>query len=121
MKTYAISLALALTLAATYAVAQTGSQSQGAVSPGSSLEGGLASAQLKGQLQSAFQGQPTLSSCNLTANVTDTVIEVAGTCPTGKERQTAQVIARSFAANRRVVDRITVTGRGQVPPQLPQR
>jgi osmotically-inducible protein OsmY len=83
--------------------------------------GGISPDQLKAQLQQAFQAEPTLSSCNLTQNVTADSIELAGTCPTGKEKQTARRIAQSLAGNRRVVDRITVTGRGEgrenEPPQ----
>ncbi len=101
---------------------QAGTQSQGAAGATS----GVAGSQLQTQIQNALQQEPTLSSCNLTTNVTDDAIQLSGTCPTGKEKQTAVRMAQSFAANRRVVDRITVTGRGreereqrQVPPQSP--
>jgi len=44
--------------------------------------------------------------------VTDSTIELSGNVQTGKEKQTARRIASSFAGNRRVQDRITVTGKG---------
>jgi osmotically-inducible protein OsmY len=46
-------------------------------------------------------------------NVTDSTIELSGTVPTGKEKQTAKRIAQSYAGNRKVIDRLTVTGRGR--------
>ena len=49
-------------------------------------------------------------------NVTDSAIELSGTVSTGKEKQTAERIAQSYAGNRKVVDRITVTGKGNESP-----
>jgi osmotically-inducible protein OsmY len=37
---------------------------------------------------------------------------LSGSVATGKEKQTAKRIAQSFAGNRRVEDKITVTGQG---------
>jgi hypothetical protein len=68
--------------------------------------------QLQSQIQGAIQNEPTLSGSNVNVNVTDTNIELSGTVPTGKEKQTAKRIAQSYAGNRKVVDRLTVTGRG---------
>lgn len=107
---------------------QAGAQQQGTTSSGAqgttSETGGMAPDQLKAQIQNAFQSEPTLSSCNITTNVSADTIELAGTCPTGKEKQTARRMAQSLAGNRRVVDRITVTGEGrekgnQPPSQTP--
>jgi len=47
--------------------------------------------------------------------VTATTVELSGTAATGKEKQTAVRIAESYANNRKVVDHITVTGRGNAP------
>ncbi len=88
--------------------------------------GGMAPDQLKAQLDQALQKEPTLASCNISSNVNADSIELSGSCPTGKEKETARRMAQSLAGNRRVVDRITVTGRGQgenqdknqVPPQF---
>ncbi len=65
------------------------------------------------QIKNAFKNEPTLASTSVAINVTDTSIELSGTVPTGKEKQTARRIAESYAGNRKVVDRITVTGRGR--------
>jgi osmotically-inducible protein OsmY len=86
---------------------------------------------LQPQIQRALQSEPTLSSSSVTVSVTGDTIELSGTVPTGKEKQTAKRIAQSFAGNRKVVDRITVTGRGvqnaappasnnAAPPQTPR-
>ena len=66
---------------------------------------------LQGQIQNALQNEPTLRSDSLNVNVTDSTIELSGAVQTGKEKQTADRIANSFAGNRRVRDRITV-GKG---------
>jgi hypothetical protein len=59
-----------------------------------------------------LQGEPTLHNDNVTVNVTDSTIELGGNVQTSKEKQTARRIASSFAGNRRVQDRITVSGKG---------
>jgi osmotically-inducible protein OsmY len=67
-------------------------------------------ATLRSQIETEFQKQ-NLS--GVVINVTADTIELTGTVPTGKDKQTAKRIASSFAGNRRVVDRLTVTGRGE--------
>ena len=69
-------------------------------------------ATLQSQRQNALQNEPTLHNDSLSVNVTDNTIELGGAVQTGKEKQTAHRIASSFAGNRRVKDRITVSGRG---------
>jgi osmotically-inducible protein OsmY len=78
--------------------------------PQSSASGDSAS--LQTTIQDKFKSEPLLSSSNVNVNVTDSAIELSGTVATGKEKQTAERIAQSYAGNRKVVDRITVTGRG---------
>jgi osmotically-inducible protein OsmY len=68
---------------------------------------------LVGQIQTALRNEPTLANDNVMVNITDDTVDLSGTVATGKEKQTAKRIAESFAANRRVVDHITVTGRGR--------
>lgn len=68
---------------------------------------------LQTQIQTAIQGDPSLVNSSVQAVVSDTTITLTGTVPTGKEKQTAKRIAQSYAGNRRVEDKITVTGRGQ--------
>ena len=69
-------------------------------------------ATLQNQIQNALQNEPTLRNDNINVNVTDSTIELSGSVQTGKEKQTAQRIASSFAGNRRVRDRVTVSGKG---------
>jgi hypothetical protein len=69
-------------------------------------------ATLQSQIQNALQSEPTLHNDNLSVNVTDSTIELGGSVQTSKEKQTARRIASSFAGNRRVKDRVTVSGRG---------
>ena len=69
-------------------------------------------ATLQSQIQNALQNEPTLRNNSLSVNVTDNTIELGGAVQTGKEKQTAHRIASSFAGNRRVKDRITISGHG---------
>ncbi len=104
--------------------AQTGaagasSQQQGAQpSQSAPAEGGLTTDHLRTDIQNALQRDPTVAPCNLTTNVTAEAVELAGTCPTAQGKQTAVRLAQSFAGNRRVVDRITLSGgsQGSTPP-----
>jgi hypothetical protein len=70
------------------------------------------SATLQTTIQDKLKSEPLLSSSTVNVNVTDSTIELSGTVATGKEKQTAERIAQSYAGNRKVVDRITVTGNG---------
>jgi osmotically-inducible protein OsmY len=70
---------------------------------------------LKSQIEGALQKEPTLSNDKIIVNVTDTTVELTGTAVTGKDKQTAKRIAQSYAGNRRLVDHITVSGRGTSP------
>ncbi len=68
---------------------------------------------LQTQCETALKREPTLASDQINCVVSGDSIELSGSVMTGKERQTALRIAQSFAGNRRVVDRLTVAGRGQ--------
>jgi len=68
-------------------------------------------ATLQSQIQNALQSEPTLHNDSVSVNVTDSTIELGGNVQTSKEKQTARRIASSFAGNRRVKDRITVSGK----------
>src|SRR3954470_8116601 len=73
---------------------------------------GSDSASLQSTIQEKLKSEPMLSSSSVNVNVTDATIELSGTVATGKEKQTSERIAQSYAGNRKVVDRITVTGNG---------
>ena len=64
--------------------------------------------QLQSQIQVALTNEPTLANSNINVNVTEDEIALSGSVSNGKERQTAERIARSFAENRRVTDHLTV-------------
>jgi hypothetical protein len=68
--------------------------------------------QVRSDIQTAFRNEPTLTSSNVSVNVTDDSIELNGTAPSAKDRDEAKRIAQSFAGNRRVVDNIKVGGSG---------
>jgi hypothetical protein len=68
--------------------------------------------QVKNDIQTALRNEPTLSSSNVSVNVTDDSIELNGSAPSAKDRDEAKRIAQSFAGNRRVVDNIKVAGAG---------
>jgi hypothetical protein len=69
-------------------------------------------ATLQNQIQIALQNEPTLRNDNLNVAVTDSTIELSGNVQNSREKQTARRIASSFAGNRRVRDRITLSGKG---------
>ncbi len=76
--------------------------------------GGATSAQnatdLKSQIENSLQKEQLTG---VVVNVTDEKVELTGTVPNGKDKQTAKRIAQSYAGNRKVVDHIKVTGQGQ--------
>ena len=82
---------------------------------GTTAAGVTDSATLKGQLESAFQAEPTLTGSSIQVNVTDTTVELTGSVPTNKEKTTARRIAQSYAGNRKVIDKMTVSGRNATP------
>lgn len=69
------------------------------------------SGSLKGQLDQAYQSEPSLSGSSIQVDVTDSAIQLTGSVPTGKEKTTAKRIAQSYAGNRKVVEKLTVSGR----------
>ena len=70
------------------------------------------SASLQSTIQDKLKSEPMLSSSSVNVTVTDATIELSGSVATGKEKQTAERIAQSYAGNRKLVNRITVSGNG---------
>jgi len=68
--------------------------------------------QVRNDIQTAFRNEPTLTSSNISVNVTDDTIELNGSAPSSKDRDEAKRIAQSFGGNRRVVDNLKVGGAG---------
>jgi osmotically-inducible protein OsmY len=69
--------------------------------------------QLQQQIQTALKNEPTLSNDTINVNISADQVELTGDVATGKEKHTAKRIAQSYAGNRKVVDHITVGGKGQ--------
>jgi osmotically-inducible protein OsmY len=78
----------------------------------SSASSGSDSASLQSTIQDKLKSEPMLSSSSVNVTVTDATIELSGSVATGKEKQTAERIAQSYAGNRKLVNRITVSGNG---------
>src|SRR5262249_4017386 len=70
------------------------------------------SATIQGQIEKTLRDAPTIQGSNVNVRVADDVIELSGSVPTAREKTTAWRIASSYAFNRRVKDRVVVTGRG---------
>jgi Flp pilus assembly secretin CpaC len=66
--------------------------------------------QVKNDIQTAFRNEPTLTSSNISVDVSSDSITLSGTAASQKDRDEAKRIAQSFAGNRRVVDNIKVSG-----------
>lgn len=75
------------------------------------------SASLQQQLDQAFQSEPSLNGSKIDVAVSDSQVHLTGSVPTNKDKVTAERIAKSYAGNRKVVDKVTVTPN---PSQLNQ-
>ena len=76
---------------------------------------------LQSQIQNALTKEPTLSADSLQANVTDQNIELSGNVETAREKQTALRIVQSYAANKKVVNHISVGSRSVSSPSQTER
>lgn len=72
---------------------------------------------LQTQIQNALTKEPTLSAGALQVNVTDQNIELSGKVENAREKQTALRIVQSYAANKKVVNHITVGARSASPSE----
>jgi osmotically-inducible protein OsmY len=70
--------------------------------------------ELRQDIQNAIAHEPTLGNARVQVGVAAGTITLDGTVRTGKDRQAATRIAKSFAGDREVVDHITILG--QAPP-----
>ena len=76
-------------------------------------------AALQGRIQEALRNEPGLAASHIAVNVTDSAIEISGTVPSGKDKQTAERIAQSFDGNRKFEDKLLVTGQTSATPGAP--
>lgn len=67
---------------------------------------------LQAQIDSAIRNEPTLTNSHVAVAVSDSTIDLSGTVPTGKDKITAERIARSYGSNRKVNNKLMVTGHG---------
>jgi len=74
-------------------------------------EGGTSASDLQAQIQNALRNEPTLINDKVNVSVLDDQIDLSGSVATSKEKLTAQRIVQSYAENRKVNDRLTVSGR----------
>jgi hypothetical protein len=89
------------------APASTNNPAAAAAQPADTGNGGLQS-----RINDALRNEPTLGASHVTANVSDSGIDLAGTVGSVKDKQTAERIASSFDGNRKITDSIVVTGAG---------
>lgn len=75
------------------------------------------SASLQQQLDQAYQSEPSLNGSKIQVAVTDSQVELNGSVPTNKDKITAERIAKSYAGNRKVVDKVSVSGSATSSPQ----
>ena len=68
------------------------------------------SASLQQQLDQAYQSEPSLNGSKIEVGVTDSQVELHGSVPTSKDKITVERIAKSYAGNRKVVDKVAVGG-----------
>lgn len=67
---------------------------------------------VQSQIENALRNEPALTATHVGVSVTDTAIELSGTVGSSKDKLAAERIAQSFGANRKLSDKLTVTGHG---------
>lgn len=68
------------------------------------------SSSLQQQLDQAYQSEPSLNGSKINVAVSDSQVQLTGSVPTNKDKITAERIAKSYAGNRKVVDKVSVGG-----------
>jgi BON domain len=128
MKITMLLLALILTFASGFAMAQAPSgssagQSTTAPDPqavpnssgnagGNSMTTPQSNTTLQARIEDAIRNEPTLGNSHVAINVTDSSINLTGTVGSSNDRETAERIAQSFDGNRKLNDKLVVTGHG---------
>jgi osmotically-inducible protein OsmY len=73
-------------------------------------------ADLETQIQTALSKEPTLTGDSARVNVSGETIELAGSVGTNKEKITATRIVQSYAGGKKLVNHLTVVGKGEKSP-----
>ena len=76
----------------------------------------MSDSDLQSQIQSALSKEPTLAGDSAHANVSGDTIELAGTVGTNKEKITATRIVQSYAGSKKLVNKLTISGRSEKSP-----
>jgi osmotically-inducible protein OsmY len=78
-------------------------------------------ATLQSEIEAALRNDSSLSSSRVAVKVDASTIELSGSTPSAKEKLTAERLARSFAIDRKVDDKLMVAGQsaaGEAAPAL---
>jgi len=103
------------------AAGAAGSSSAQSPSPEAS-EAGIAAPsdpELESQIQNALNKEPTLTGDSTHVTVSAESIELSGNVSTSKEKITATRIVQSYAGNKKVMNHLTIGGKGE--PRTPQQ
>lgn len=71
---------------------------------------------LQSAIEAALRNDPTLSSSRIAVKVDGSTIELNGSTPSAKEKLTADRLARSFAVDRKVDNKLMVAGQTASEP-----
>jgi len=74
-------------------------------------------ADLKNDIQTALQKDPTLTGANINVAVTDKNVELTGTVPSKDAKDTAEQIAKAHAGGLPVKNHLKVSQGGSAPPK----
>jgi len=68
---------------------------------------------LQGQMQNALNKEPTLSGDSPRVNVSGDTVELMGNVNTNKEKITATRIVQSYSGSKKLVNKLTISGRNE--------
>jgi len=104
------------TPATTGGVTGAASSSTGQTPTGQDSAGGISAmtdSDLQSQIQNALSKEPTLTGDSPRVNVSGDTVELAGTVGTNKEKITAMRIVQSYTGSKKLVNKLTISGRSE--------
>lgn len=120
MRNHLYKLALMVALGSGFALAQTMPQNPPAVpqtqQPSTADQGKANTANVQGDIQSALQKDPSLSSATISVKVSEKGVELSGTVPSKDAKDAAEQIAKSHSGGLDVKNNIKVES-----PDMPKR
>ena len=102
--------------ATTGGVTGAASSSTGQTPTGQDSAGGISAmtdSDLQSQIQNALSKEPTLTGDSPRVNVSGDTVELAGTVGTNKEKITATRIVQSYTGSKKLVNKLTISGRSE--------